>query len=275
MPDIKLGNDVFYFKQAGQGEPLVFISGLAGDHTAWDKQVPSHARHFRCITFDNRGIGGSAKAMAGLGPEDYTLRLLADDVARLMDALGLAKAHVAGASMGGAIAQRFAIDHPDRLLSLSLHSTMGRINAQTKLKFDVQLYLLQKLEVMDVQMSIAPMIWSEETLSKRYHIIEAFRAARKDAGPPAGKEVYRLQILALLGMDSFPGLGEIRVPVLVTAGADDGLVPASESALIHKAIPGSQFHVFRGCGHAATVENTRGFNTVSLKFLKRCGGRSV
>jgi pimeloyl-ACP methyl ester carboxylesterase len=125
---------------------------------------------------------------------------------------------------------------------------------------------------MDVQMSLAPMIWSPETLSKRYHVIEAFRAARKDAGPPASKEAYRLQTLALQGMDSFPRLGEIKVPVLVTAGADDGLVPASDSVLIHKAIPGSQFHVFRGCGHATTVENPRGFNTVSLKFLKSCGG---
>jgi pimeloyl-ACP methyl ester carboxylesterase len=275
MPEIKLGDDVFFYKQVGQGEPLVFISGLAGDHTAWDSQLASHARHFRCITFDNRGIGGSAKAMAGLGPESYTLKLLGDDVARLMDALGIAKAHVAGASMGGEIAQYFAINHPERLLSLSLHSTMGRVNAHTKLKFDVQLYLLQKLEVMDVQMSIAPMIWSEETLSKRYHVIEAFRAARKNAGPPASKEAYRLQSLALLGMDTLPRLGEIRVPVLVTAGADDGLVPASESALIHKAIPGSEYHVFKGCGHATTVENARGFNTVSLKFLKRCGGTAV
>ncbi len=275
MPEIKLGNDVFFYKQSGQGEPLIFISGLAGDHSAWDSQVPSHARHFRCITFDNRGIGGSAKAMAGLGPEDYTLKLLGDDVAHLMDALKIEKAHIAGASMGGAIAQRFAIDHPGRLLSLSLHSTYARINAHTKLKFDVQLYLLQKLEVMDVQMSIAPMIWSEETLTKRFHIIEAFRAARKNAGPLASKETYRLQSLALLGMDFYPRLGEIRVPVLVTAGADDGLVPAAESALVHKAIPGSEYHVFRGCGHATTVENTRGFNTVSLKFLKRCGGTAV
>jgi pimeloyl-ACP methyl ester carboxylesterase len=275
MPEIKLGNDVFFYKQTGQGEPVVFISGLAGDHHAWDPQVPSHARHFRCICFDNRGIGGSAKAMAGLGPENYTLKLLADDVARLMDALGISKAHIAGASMGGAIAQRFAIDHPERLLSLSLHSTLGRINAHSKLKFDVQLYLLQKLEVMDVQMSIAPMIWSEETLSRRFHIIEEFRAARRNAGTPASKEAYRLQILALMGMDTFPQLGGIRVPVLVTAGADDGLIPPSESALVHKAIPGSEYHVFKGCGHATTVENARGFNTVSLKFLKRCGGMAV
>lgn len=275
MPEIHLGNDVFFYNQTGHGDPVVFISGLAGDHSAWDPQLAAHARHFRCITFDNRGIGGSAKAMDGLGPDSYTLKLLGDDVARLMDGLGINKAHIAGASMGGAIAQRFAIDYPDRLLSLSLHSTLGRVNAHSKLKFDVQLYLLQKLEVMDVQMSLAPMIWSGETLAKRFHVIEEFRAARKNSGPGASKEAYRLQALALLGMDSFPRLGEIKVPVLVTAGADDGLIPSSESVLIHKAIPGSQYHVFRGCGHATTIENTRGFNAVSLKFLKRCGGTAV
>ncbi len=274
MPKILLGNDEFYYEQTGRGEPVVFISGMGGDHSDWRWQLPSHSRHFRCLCFDNRGIGESAGAAAGLGSGSYTLELLAKDVARLMDALGLEKAHIVGASMGGAIAQRFALDHPGRLLSLSLHSTLGRVSSLTRLKFDTQLYLLQKLEVVDVLMSLAPMIWAERTLSERRHIIEAFRSARREKGLPVGKEVYRLQAQALLGADFLPRLGEIRVPVLVTAGAEDGLIPAHESRLIHKAIPGSEYHLFAGCGHASTMENSRGFNAVSLKFLKKHGGQT-
>jgi 3-oxoadipate enol-lactonase len=201
--------------------------------------------------------------------------LLASDLERLMDVLEIPKAHIVGASMGGAIAQRFALDHPDRLISLSLHSTMGRASALAKLKFDTQLRLLEKVEVVDVLMSLAPMIWSERTLSEKRHIIEAFRSRRGKKGLPVGKEVYALQARALMTVDFLPRLGEIRAPTLVTAGADDGLVPAFESRLIHKAIPGSEYHVFSGCGHASSIENSRGFNAVSIKFLKGHGGKTT
>jgi pimeloyl-ACP methyl ester carboxylesterase len=123
-------------------------------------------------------------------------------------------------------------------------------------------------------MSIAPMIWSERTLSQRPRVIEAFRAARRERGLQVSKEVYRLQATALLTADFLPRLGEISVPVLVTAGAEDGLIPTGESRLIHRAIPGSELHVFAGCGHASSIETTRGFNTVSLRFLQKNRGRA-
>jgi len=270
---IKLENGTFFYEIKGQGDTIVFISGLAADHTAWNAQIPSHSRYFRCLTFDNREVGESINALSELEQSSYSLKLLSDDIAHLMDALGIDKAHIVGASMGGVIAQCFAIDHPDRILSLSLHSTMARISSLTKLKFEIQLYLLEKLEVQDVQLSIAGMIWSEKTLSERFQIIEAFRSARVKAGPQVNKEVYKLQTKALLSTDFLSKLNKIQVPVLVTAGANDGLIPASESRLVHKAIPGSEFHIFKGCGHAASIENSRGFNTISLRFLKKHGGQ--
>ncbi|MEI6876085.1 MAG: alpha/beta fold hydrolase [Spirochaetota bacterium] len=272
MPDIKIGSNYFRYETVGKGEPLLFISGMGGDNDAWKAQLRSHSRRFACITFDNRGIGGSAAAAAGLGPEGYTLSLLAEDAIRLLDALGIDRAHVVGASMGGAIAQRLALDHPGRILSLSLHSTLARMSARSRLRFETQLQLLEKVDVVDVLMSLAPMIWSERTLTERFHVIEAFRAARKEGGAPVSKAVYRLQLQALLDLDLLPRLGEIKAPVLVTAGADDGLIPAAESRLISKAIPGSAFHVFGGCGHASSMENSRGFNAVSLGFLKKHEG---
>ncbi len=275
MPEILLGDEKFYYESRGKGESVIFISGMGGDHADWRYQLPSHARYFRCLTFDNRGIGKSAKAASGLDSASYTMELLASDLARLMDALGIERAHIVGASMGGAVAQRFAIDHPDRLVSLSLHSTLGRTSSLSKLKFDTQLYLLKKLDVVDVLMSLAPMIWSERTLSERRYIIEAFRATRGKKGLPVDKGVYSLQAKALMSVDWLSRLGEIKAPVLITAGADDGLIPAFESRLIHKAIPGSEYHVFSGCGHASSIENSRGFNSVSIKFLKRHGGKAT
>lgn len=273
MPEMTLGRDTFHYETRGSGEPLIFISGMAGDHSAWDMQLSSHAKHYTCVTFDNRGIGGSADAAKGYSAETYTPELLADDVARLMDALGIGKAHIVGASMGGVIAQAFALSHPQRMVSLSLHSTFARVNGKMRCRFETELFLLKKVEVIDVLTSLAPLIWSERTLSERSHIIENFRASRKTKGMPVSKEVYELQGQAIMKTDFLSRLGQITVPVLITTGTDDGLVPPEESRLIHKAIPGSEYHLFSGCGHAVTFENPRGFNLVSLRFLRKHGGR--
>ena len=93
--------------------------GWGGDHTAWAFQVPAFAAEFDVIALDNRGAGQSD------APDThYTIPGMADDVAGLMDQLGVRHAHICGASMGGMIAQELTLRHPDRVLSLQLHCTM-------------------------------------------------------------------------------------------------------------------------------------------------------
>lgn len=272
MPYIEVRNETFYYEKRGKGAALFFISGMGGDHNDWRWQLPSHARHFTCYTFDCRGAGKSAAAARGQTADTYTAELLADDLAGIMDTQGIERAHILGGSMGGVIAQAFALRHPERLLSLSLHSTFARVTGKMRAQFETELYLLGKLEVGDVLMSLAPLIWAERTLTERRHIIEKFRADRRLTGIAVGKEVYGLQAKLVMRVDYLSELGRIEVPVLVTTGLDDGLIPPEESRLIHKAIPGSILRVFPGCGHAVTAENPRGFNTVSLRFLRELGG---
>src|SRR5262249_60390572 len=93
----------------GAADPLLLIMGLAADSTAWIFQVPEFARQYRTIVFDNRGVGRSSKPC---GP--YTIHAMADDAAGLLDAIGIARAHVVGGSMGGMIAQELALRHPKR-----------------------------------------------------------------------------------------------------------------------------------------------------------------
>jgi aminoacrylate hydrolase len=242
---------------------------MAGNHGDWEAQLPSHAAHFRCITFDNRGIGLSAGALGAHDRSTFTMELMAGDIARLLDALDIPRAHILGASMGGVIAQAFALNYPDRLLTLSLHSTFARVSGKMRAELETEFYLLERLEVGDVLRSLAPMIWAERTLTARRYIIDNFRKTRSGKAIPVSKEVYALQDFAMMEIDYLSRLGGIEVPVLVTTGTDDGLVPPVESRLIHKAIPGSELHLFPGCGHAVTAENSRGFNTVSLRFLKK------
>ena len=268
MPKAPVGEDKIYYEIHGQGEPLILIAGLGGDHTQWHWQLPDYSKEFQCIVFDNRGIGKSSPVQYHLHEEKYTLELLAADVVRLMDYLEIEKAHISGASMGGIVAQIIALAYPERVKTLSLHSTLAWSAPLVKLNFNTQIDLLNKLTMEELMLSLAPWIWSEETLEERLDFILEFRDLKKDTGPPASKEIYILQAKACLDFDLRSGLHEIKVPVQVSAGAEDILIHPRNSELIHRSVSGSEYVVFRGCGHAPLMEKYKEFNFKTLTFLK-------
>src|SRR5262249_19725475 len=118
MPKISIGDAEIHYQEAGQGPPLMLVSGLNGIGSFWMHQVNDLARDFRVIVHDHRGTGQSTHSRIR-----YSVDQMADDVLRLMDALGIASAHLAGHSTGGAIAQLIAQDHPDRMVSMVLSAT--------------------------------------------------------------------------------------------------------------------------------------------------------
>ena len=121
MPKVTANKITMNYDQQGTGEPLILIPYLAADHACYAFQVPEYARHFTCISVDLRGTGESDKPQGA-----YTTELLADDVAAFMQAMGIAKAHVAGLSLGGAVGMWLAVKHPDKVASLSVHSGWTR-----------------------------------------------------------------------------------------------------------------------------------------------------
>jgi 3-oxoadipate enol-lactonase len=121
MPVAKVGDININYKVEGVGEPLLMIMGYGSGMEGWYFQASFFAKHFRVITFDNRGVGGSDKPV---GP--YTTRMMAEDAFGLMDDLSVEKAHVMGASMGGMIAQELAINHPERVKKLILACTYAQ-----------------------------------------------------------------------------------------------------------------------------------------------------
>jgi 3-oxoadipate enol-lactonase len=121
---IRAGQITMNYEQHGAGEPLLLIPYLAADHTCYAFQVTEYAKYFTCLSVDLRGTGESDK------PEGAcTTERLADDVAALMQAAGIGKAHIAGLSLGGAIGLWLAVKYPDRVASLSLHSTWAKTDA--------------------------------------------------------------------------------------------------------------------------------------------------
>ena len=118
---IDAGGVQLYAEQAGQGDDVIFISGLADEGACWVDQAAGLSDRWRITTFDNRGVGRSEAP-----PGEYRTPSFATDTAALMDALGIERAHVVGSSMGGAIAQELALAHPGKVRSLVLNGTYCR-----------------------------------------------------------------------------------------------------------------------------------------------------
>ena len=110
-----------YAEQTGQGDDVIFISGLADEGACWADQAAGLSDRWRITTFDNRGVGQSETP-----PGEYRITSFAEDTAALMDALGIERVHVVGSSMGGAIAQELALAHPGKVRSLVLNGTYCR-----------------------------------------------------------------------------------------------------------------------------------------------------
>ena len=121
MPRVELPTGIgIYYETVGAGEPLLLIMGTGADHSLWDDTAKAYAQRFQVISFDNRGTGQSDHPR---DPEQYTMRTLAEDAVALLDALEIESAHVSGLSLGSAVAQELAINHPGKVRSLQLHCT--------------------------------------------------------------------------------------------------------------------------------------------------------
>src|SRR5262245_23385214 len=121
MPRVRANGIELNYERQGAGEPLVLIPYLAADNASWAFQLPAYAEAFDCVAIDPRGVGESDKPV---GP--YAFEVMADDVAGLMDALDIERAHVAGVSFGASMGTWLAAKHSDRVASLSLHSAWDR-----------------------------------------------------------------------------------------------------------------------------------------------------
>ena len=127
MPKVKAGDLTLNYEQQGTGDPIILIPYLTADHACYAFQVAEYSKHFACISVDLRGTGESDNP-----PGDYTTEQLADDIAAFMQALGIAKAHIFGLSLGAVTGIWLAAKHPEMVTSLSIHSPWTKTNARKK-----------------------------------------------------------------------------------------------------------------------------------------------
>lgn len=264
MPIAKNGDiDVFY-EITGSGDPLVLIMGLGADHTVWEKHLAAYEENFSCLAIDNRGVGRSSK------PDDvYSTAEMADDVASVMDHAGISRAHVAGISMGGAIAQELALRHPDRVRSIVMTASWARLPPFSAKVFEHFKAVRAHCRTVDFQLCVQLWIWGPDWFSAE---AEALASARRDAErnpAPQPQYAFERQVDACVAHNTFDRLPALRAPTLITAGELDIFTPLALSEAMHKAIAGSELVVLRRCGHTHHWEQLDKFNSLTTHFMLR------
>jgi 3-oxoadipate enol-lactonase len=269
MPIAKIGDINIYYEIHGKGEPLALVYGYAGDSGLWFRQIPVLSKKYRVIVFDNRGVGRSDKPDV-----PYTMAMMAGDIAGLLDIIGVDAAHVFGISMGGMIAQHFALSYPRRVLSLILGCTFcgGVHMIQPEPESVAALFDFDRLKKMtpeEIVRQAVPFLLSKEFIEKNPDFVEE-RVAKSLKYPPPLHGVTG-QAAAIMGHDTYELLPKIALPTLVIAGDNDRLIPVENSRVLASRIPKAELVILKGPGHEFFIEAADKVNKTVLDFLGRHG----
>jgi len=264
MPKVKVDGITMNYEQQGEGEPLVLIPYLAADNACYAFQVAEYAKHYTCISVDPRGAGESDK------PEGvYSTELFADDVAGLMQAIGVERAHVAGLSLGAATGMWLAAKHPGRVRSLSLHSGWTRSDPFLKVVlagWQVMARALGNVPDLVIQ-GIFPWCFTPELYAAKPDFIDGL-AQFVRSRPVQPLDAFLRQSNAVMAHDVEAQLGRIRCPTLLTFGRHDQVTSTRFAEPMTRGIAGSQLVIFEGCAHAPIYEKVDEFNRRTLAFLR-------
>ena len=246
-----------YWDEQGQGAPVLLIMGLGYTSAMWYRTRPVLAQQYRTIAFDNRGVGLSD--VPGL----CSIATMAADAAAVLDAAGVARAHVFGVSMGGMIAQEFALQYPARTRSLILGCTSpggpSAVLAESKV---ADVLMARGMTLEQAREAILPYIYDAAT--PREKIDEDTKVRQRWLPTPAG---YMAQLLAIVAWEGYSRIAQITAPTLVIHGKSDALVPAANGKLIAARIPGAKLVLLEHASHLFVTDQPQAAHKEILNFL--------
>jgi 3-oxoadipate enol-lactonase len=239
----------------------VLIHGYPFNRTLWNEQVEALSKNHRVIAPDLRGFGESE---ASDGPA--AMNRLAQDVALLLDHLGIARATIAGLSMGGYVALAFYKQFHSRVRALVLADTRAQADTEEgKQTREQQAQKALSEGMAGIADAMLPKLLTPETVSKRPDIVKRVRDMMLKTKPEGAAA-------ALRGMaardDQTSLLSKISVPALILVGSEDAITPVADSEKMNQVIAGSQLVVLENAGHVSNLERTEQFNDALLDFLK-------
>ena len=258
MPLTMLNGININYKVEGEGEPLVMIAGFSASRSILLPQISFFKKHYRVISFDNRGAGKSDKPF---GP--YSTKMMADDTVSLMDFLGIEKAHIMGVSMGGMIAQELAINHPQRVIKLMLACTYAcqdETSGDTPEQAEFSQLNPEKMASAMIGMAFNKPLY-RFTFGLLARIVSRFMGAPARVGGAGQGEACRKH-------NTLERLPLIKAPTLVIAGTKDRLIKPISSDMIAGKIPNVKLVKVEGGSHSFFMEMKNEFNREVLNFLK-------
>jgi len=272
MPIVTIKDVDINYHMFGKGKPLVLIAGLGIDNVCWIRQIPAFKKFFKVIVFDNRGIGKSTGSTG-----QYNIKMMADDVEGLLEHLGIHQSHVLGSSMGGMIAQEFAINYPEMVDKLILCSTFAKpqhmvesitggirdlLEGKVENIFEVNPHriVFERLFNFFLQQ-----LFTEEFLRKNRQTVE--ETWQKYLSTGTYVETFLKQVGAVHRHDTLNRLKRIKAETLVLTGTEDKLIPPECSDVLAKKIPKSTLRKIGDVGHGFHFEMPDTFNKIVLDFL--------
>ncbi|WP_067677075.1 alpha/beta fold hydrolase [Nocardia miyunensis] len=269
MPTIAIDGVPIAYTDTGvpPGRPdaatIVFGHGLLFGGWMFGPQIQALREHYRCVSIDWRGQGGTPAT-----PDGYDMDTLADDALALIRALDPRPVHWVGLSMGGFVGLRLAARHGALLRSLTLLDTSAGPEVPAKIgEYKRLARALLWLGVRPIRGLIAPHLFGPSIRADRSRrpVIDEW-AARLSRCDRSG---IRRAVLGVADRVSVENeISAITVPTLVAVGADDHATPPDRSQRIVALIPGARYHLIPDCGHTSTLEQPEAVTAMLTRFLE-------
>ncbi|MGC1954795.1 MAG: alpha/beta hydrolase [Gammaproteobacteria bacterium] len=268
MPKVKVNDITMHYDQQGTGEPLLLIPYLSGDCACYSFQVAEYAKYFTCITVDSRGAGETDKP-GGV----YSTELFADDAAAFLQAVGIARAHVTGLSLGAATAMWLAAKYPHKVKSLSLHSGWTKTDLFLGTVIEGWQAMAKGLGSVTemVIRGIFPWCLTPDLYAAKPDYIQSLLEFVRGR-PVQSLDAFMRQSNAVIAHDVEAQLGKIKAPTQITFGRYDMVTSTRFAKRMQSSIQGAELIIFEGCAHAPIYEKVDEFNRTTLRFLQRHSG---
>lgn len=259
MPQLTAnGVDLYYELHGPEGaDVLVLSNGILMSTASWAYQLPVLKRYFRVLLYDCRGMWQSGHPAGPYGMDQH-----AGDLAALLDALQIPQAHIGGISYGGEISLAFALRYPERTRSLLVSSSVATVDGELRERAQSWLEAALAKDPEALYRVTAPLNFSPAWAAANRPLLQAARARYDTLDMAAFVELMG----AFLKLDLLEQLSAIRAPALVMVGEQDLLKPPKYAQAIAGRIPGAEFVVVPGAGHALSWEKPGAFNSLALGF---------
>lgn len=260
MPQVRANGINLYYELHGpeDADVLVLSNGVLMSTASWAYQTPVLSKHYRLLLYDCRGMWQSDHP-----PGPYSMELHADDLAALLEGLGIERAHIGGTSYGAEVSLAFALKYPQRTRRLIVTSAVSELDPVLRGLAGVWAYAAEKGDPELLYRSVYPVTFSASWIAANGPALAQARERYDALDMGAFLELMR----AFVQLDITADLHRIEAPALVVAGEQDLLKPRRFAEIMARELPDARLAIIPNAGHAAMWEQPAIFNALILGFL--------